>query len=55
MLLPVSGVPTGGRGGAIGPPLLLNDGPRDSSKIKEKMAGYKFGKNLSEKWPDEMT
>ena len=35
---------TGGYGGAIAPPLLPKDGPRDSSKIDEKMAGYRLGK-----------
>ena len=37
------------------PPLLPKDGPRDSFKIEDKMAGYRFGKNLSEKWPNEIT
>ena len=30
-------------------------GPRDSLKIEEKMGGYRFCKDLSEKWPDEIT
>ena len=37
------------------PPLLPKDGPRDSFKIKDNMTGYRFGKILSEKWPDEIT
>ena len=28
------------------PPLLPKDSARDSFKIEEKMAGYRFGKNL---------
>ena len=47
-----------GHGGVWGqlpaPPLLPKDGPRDSFKIEEKIAGYRFGKNLSQKWPDEI-
>ena len=51
-----SGVATGWYGGAIAPPPLLpKDGPRDSFKIEEKMVGYRFGKILSQKWPDEIT
>ena len=45
----------GGGKGAIAPPLLPKGGPRDSFKIEEKMVGYRFCKNLSEKWPDEIT
>ena len=44
-----SGVATGG----MPPPLLPKYGPRDSSKIEQQMAGYRFGKNVSEKWLDE--
>ena len=42
-------------GGNCPPPLLPKDGPRDSFKIEEKMVGYRFGKILSQKWPDEIT
>ena len=33
----------GGMGGNC-PPLFSKDGPRDSFKIEEKIAGYRFGK-----------
>ena len=43
------------RGGGNCPPLLPKDGPRDSFKIEEKMMGYRFCTNLSEKWSYEIT
>ena len=36
--------PRGGMGGNCPPPLFSKDGPRDSFKIEEKIAGYRFGK-----------
>ena len=35
-------------------PTFAKSSPRDSFKVEEKMAGYRFGKNLFEKWPDEI-
>ena len=47
---------TGWYGGAIAPPPLFSkDGPRDSFKIEEKIAGNRFGKDLSQKWPADVT
>ena len=47
--------PRSGMGGNCPSPLFSKDGPRDSFKIEEKMAGYRFGKNLSQEWPADIT